>query len=189
MAKGKVKAPSPRRFKHVSWHPTKGRWVVQRKGCASPGCAKTQQAAAKLASSAWGISLAQLRLKMRPASRKRKKSKFAYVYWRAPRAIWYAQARGTFLGRFHSEHEAAKELQRRGVAQSYKELILAKRAQARRNSGQAAASSARPSATPSPTSSATSSLATSSCSLRKHRFKDLWHIYRATRSSQTSRTA
>ena len=98
MAKDSLKAPSPRRFKHVSWHPTSGRWVAQRKGCASPGCAKTQLAAAKLASSAWGISLGHLRLKMRPARRKRKTSKFAYVYWHAPRAIWYAQARRIFLG-------------------------------------------------------------------------------------------
>ena len=89
------------RFIYASWHYKNQSWQVQRKGYPSPGSARTELGAAKLASKAWGIPVRRLlvrRLLVRNLSASKKpkefkQSRYAIAYWHTTRRYWYAQAK------------------------------------------------------------------------------------------------
>jgi hypothetical protein len=110
--------PKGRRFRYVSWHETRQRWVIQRRSCPTwLGAYATELEAAKVAAKTFGIPLDDLRHGPRPVPARRREQLqpeprcYKNVYWHFRSAVWVV--RGPKVGEpspgsHASQHVAAK---------------------------------------------------------------------------------
>ena len=165
---------STRIYKYVHHHKAKGggaTWVVQRSGYPYLSH-KDQHEAAKLAAKEFGVSTESLMLGSK-SSASHAKSQYQYVNFHARRGSWFAQARGTWIGTYATEHEAALAVVKAGLATSTQELLKRKdqRGQPR------AVASAKTKA------HANAKVKHFTGVLTKQVFSDMWQVYRDYRGS------
>ena len=149
------KAGEQRRYRYLSWHSKAKVWVVQRRGCPSPGSHPDQLEAAKLASQAFGVSLQGLLLagpapepKARrapePKARRAPEPKagrapkeavadppqrlYKHLSWHKSSEVWVVQGRGGRSPGSHADQHEAAKIASEAFGMSVQELLLGPKA-------------------------------------------------------------
>lgn len=140
-----------RLFRWVHYHSKSKTWVVQRRGFAAPGSSKCQLQAAKLAASAFGMSVQQLRLRApQQATGSPQTRRFLYVHYHKRDKAWVVQRRGSKWTQTHGSQLEAAKLAAKVFKTTISDLRLPRRETVRLEKWEA----------------------------KRQRFRDLWAIYR-----------
>lgn len=125
MGTAKAKAPERRIYRYIAWHHKAKVWVVQRRGCPSPGSHENQFEAAQLASKAFGLSLQELLLAdPDPKEADPPRRLYKYLSWHRTSGLWTVQRRGGPSPGSHRDQLEAAKIASQAFGLSLQELLV-----------------------------------------------------------------